>query len=129
MAVLCMACNTNSPEQKQLIGTWSEPYHVSKTVKSLTFNGDGTLIYIERRDTTWDPMSDWLGDEAELNYTVNKNQLVIFGSTKETLEHPSEEFSFSSGYSIDGNTLTIDSFSYTGGLRSPFSKSLVLKKL
>lgn len=37
LAVLCTACNTNSPEQKQLIGTWSEPYHVKTTVKSLTF--------------------------------------------------------------------------------------------
>jgi hypothetical protein len=45
LVVAFMACSTNDPEKKELLGTWSEPYHVDIMVKTMTFNDDGTLTY------------------------------------------------------------------------------------
>ena len=43
LAVALAACNTNAPEKKELIGTWSEPYHVAVNVKSITFDNNDSL--------------------------------------------------------------------------------------
>lgn len=43
LAVAFAACNTNAPEKKELIGTWSEPYHVTVNVKSITFDNNDSL--------------------------------------------------------------------------------------
>lgn len=123
------ACNSNIPDEKrQLIGTWSEPYHVNIMVKSITFNEDGTLIYIDKPDTTWNTVVDDAGNSAKLNYSVKNDKLIITGYTRPYPSDDTKPFSFTSGYNIVENTLTIDSFSYDGGDRSSFYKPLKLIK-
>lgn len=119
--VLCVACDTNDPQQKELIGTWSEQYHVNINVKSITFNADGTLNYVDKPDTTWDNIPDWGGNYATMKYSVKNQKLAFSGDRFST------PFSFSSDYSIKDNVLTIDSFAYDGGINTLF-KPLILYK-
>ena len=131
--IVCFAaCNVNNPEKKELIGTWSEPYHVNMTVKSIAFYEDGTLYYCDKADTTWENIIDWGGDHAEMQYTIKKQQICFSGQyffLNDEARRDSAIFKFNSGYSIEGNTLTIDSFAYDGGLISSFVKPLVLEKV
>ncbi len=129
---MCVACNTNNPESKELIGTWSEPYHVENMVKSITFNENGTLIYTNKPDTTWPVVIDYAGEFAELQFVAKNHQLRISGERnvfdESTLHFVREPFAFSTGYSIEGTVLTLDSFSYDGGLDSKYYKPLILYK-
>lgn len=127
IAMLCMACNTNNPEQKELVGTWSQPYHVDITVKSLTFNTDGSLIYTDKPDTTSVPVIDWAGDYAKLQYSVKDKVLHFTGYSKRSVTD-SIPFAFSSSFSIKDKTLVIDSFAYDGGMNTNFIKPLELYK-
>ena len=82
LVVAFMACSTNDPEKKELLGTWSEPYHVDIMVKTMTFNDDGTLTYTNRPDTTWNVVIDYAGEFAQLRYTAKNHQLHISGERK-----------------------------------------------
>lgn len=132
LVVAFMACSTNDPEKKELLGTWSEPYHVDIMVKTMTFNDDGTLTYTNRPDTTWDVVIDYAGEFAQLRYTAKNHQLHISGERKDydnTIgKMVYEPFTFSTGYSIKENVLTLDSFSYDGGYDSKYYKPLILYK-
>ena len=130
LVAILAACNSNNPEQNKLIGKWTEPYHVNETVKSITFDANGTAYYTEKPDTTWISIIDWGGIEEKLTYTVKKNKIYFSG---EYPSHPlrgeeTHKFSFATDYSIEGNTLTIDSFAYDGGIRTLYIKPLVLLK-
>lgn len=127
-AVLLMACNNDNPDRNALIGTWSEPYHVDITVKSIMFNANGTLEYLDVPDTTWETVIDWGGHSAKLNYVVKNNKLYFSGDSHPLPFVGSKPFAFSSEYSIENNMLTIDSFSYDGGIDSRFYKPLILYK-
>ena len=132
-ASLLVSCETSNPaEKKQLIGTWSEPYHVNNTVKSITFNNNDTLVYADKPDTTWNVVIDWGGQYARLRYIVNNHRLSISGERKDydytTGKIVREPFAFSTAYSIEGNVLTLDSFSYDGGLNSRYYKPVILYK-
>jgi len=124
LALAMTACKTNSPEQNKLIGTWHEPYHMTETVKTLRFNSNGTLLYVEKPDTTWTVTEEWGGKEATLNYSVQKGQLHFSGYgtryDNRTSKTDTLAFNYSSGYSLKGTTLIIDSFSYDGGITTQF---------
>lgn len=130
LTILLAACNTNNPEQKELIGTWSEPYHVNIYVKTITFCDNDTLVYTNKPDTTWNPVIDEAGDFARLQYIANKHQLSISGERivfdNSTSKFVREPFAFSTGYSIEGNVLTLDSFSYDG--YSTYHKPVIVYK-
>lgn len=132
VVAMCVACNGNNPESKELIGTWSEPYHVEAYVKTITFYDDDTLVYCHKPDTTWSIVVDDAGDFARLRYVAKNYQLcisgerIVFDDSKSKYVH--EPFAFSTGYSIEGNVLTLDSFSYDGGINSRYYKPLVLYK-
>ena len=132
VAVFFAACNNNEPEQKKLIGTWSEPYHVNIDVKAITFCDDDTLLYTNKPDTTWDIVIDEAGQFARLRYVANNHRLSISGDRivfdNLTSKYVREPFAFSTGYFIKDNVLTIDSFSYDGGLNSRYYKPLILYK-
>ena len=113
---------TTDPQQKELIGTWSEQYHVNINVASITFNEDGTLNYVNKPDTTWDVVNHWGGEYATMKYSVKNQKIAFFGS------YYSIPFAFSSGYSIKDNMLTIDSFAYDGGVNHAQFKQLILYK-
>lgn len=129
--MLMVACSTSSPEQKQLIGTWSEPYHVNTTVKSITFDEKGKLLFQEVPDTTWEHVIDWTGITAELGFSVKKRELCISSrgikSAKGNQDTDYAEFEYYTSFSIDKDILVIDSFSVDGGQKYPFTK-LILKK-
>ena len=132
LALLFAACNNNEPEQKKIIGTWSEPYHVNVYIKTITFCDDDTLVYTEKPDTTWNVVVDDAGRFARLRYVANNHQLGISGERivfdDLTSKYVREPFEFSTGYSIEGNALIIDSFSYDGGLNSRYYKPFILYK-
>ena len=132
LAVAFVACNTNDPERKELLGTWSEPYHVEIMVKTMTFNDDGTLTYTNRPDTTWDVVIDYAGEFAQLRYTAKNHQLHISGERKyydNTIGKMAyEPFTFSTGYSIKENVLTLDSFSYDGGYSIDYKQVILYKQ-
>ena len=130
LAVAFVACNTNDPKRKELLGTWSEPYHVTMYVKTITFYDDGTLVYTNKPDTTWNAVVDDAGQEAKLHYSVKNHQLHISGERnifdESTSKFVREPFAFSTGYSVEGNMLTIDSFSYNG--YSTYHKPVIVYK-
>ena len=132
LALFFAACNNNEPENKELLGTWSEPYHVNIYVKTITFWDNDTLAYTNKPDTTWDIVVDDAGQFAKLRYSVNNHQLSISGERivfdNSTSKFVHEPFAFSTGYSIKDNVLTIDSFSYDGGLNSKYYKPVILYK-
>ena len=133
MSLLLAACNTYEPIPNQLIGTWSEPYHVSIYVKSFTFYEDGRLEYQRIPDTTWNPVIDEAGDFGKLNFKVKNNKMYLSGmglySKDDTSKYEYVPFEYVTDYSIMGNTLTIDSFSCDGGLLSRFYYNIKLLKL
>jgi hypothetical protein len=127
-----IACDAINPEEQALIGKWSEQYHVDMYVESITFDEEGLAHYQERPDTTWFVVPDEAGRFATLKYSVKNNKLHFSGETSvwnDETSHYEENvpFSFVTDYSIQGNVLTIDSFSYKGGLDS-FFNSLILYK-
>ena len=78
MACALIACDKKvAPQQKTIIGKWSEAYHVNTVVKSLTFYEDSVLNYEEKPDTTWENIPDWAGNYATLNYTIRGNKINI----------------------------------------------------
>lgn len=135
VALMSVACNSNAPESKQqLVGIWSEPYHVKDAVQEFTFNENGTLIYIHKHDSTWTGIvHQWAPSYADLQYSVtNDEKLRISGKGRtvdiEAQTVDSVNFTFVTDYTIKGNTLTIDSFSYDGGLLSRFYYNIKLEK-
>ena len=132
MVVLFASCNQNNPEQEQLVGAWSEPFHVNTMVKSITFYDNGMLIYTDSPDTTWPQVIDYAGVFAKMKYKLKNNQLHFSGMynyINENAKRDSIPFSFSSGYTIKDNTLTIDSFAYDGGINTLYVKPLVLHRI
>ena len=126
LALMFTACNTNNPEQKELVGTWSEQYYEQTMIKSITFKNDGFLLYTDK------PTSEetWPGINAELKYSIaNMSKLCFSGErivfNDLTSKFVREPFAFSTGYSIEGNVLTLDSFSYDGD-HSKYYEPLVL---
>ncbi|MBQ8832970.1 MAG: hypothetical protein IJ000_05710 [Paludibacteraceae bacterium] len=131
VAGIWSACEAISPEEKALIGKWSEQYHVDMYVESITFDEEGLAHYQKKPDTTWFTVIDEAGSFATLKYSVKNNKLHFSGEnsvwSEETSHYEDVPFSFATDYSISGNVLTIDSFSYKGGHNS-FFDSLVLYK-
>ncbi len=126
MAVVLDSCDANKPEQDPaLLGQW-------KSYMSITFYDDNTLYYEDKPEPDESGVVlTYGGDYATLNYSAKENTLYISGerdgwdeSIHKIIKEP---FSFSTGYRIEGNTLTIDSFSYDGG-NSIFIKPLILHK-
>ncbi|MBR6018565.1 MAG: hypothetical protein IK073_08095 [Paludibacteraceae bacterium] len=120
LAVLCTACETNEPIEKQLIGRWSEPYHVKDMITSITFRKDGSALYQVIPDTTVLDKDDIIypGDSVNFNYSViGSNKLHCYYD--ETFWNlPIES---TTTFRIIGDTLIIDSLSlgyyHCNGLR------------
>ena len=131
VAGIFIACEAISPEEKALIGKWSEQYHVDIYVASINFDEDGFAHYQKKPDTTWSTVIDEAGRFATLRYSVKNNKLHFSGEnsvwSEETSHYEDVPFSFATDYSIQGNVLTIDSFADDGGLKTLF-KSLTLYK-
>ena len=89
-------------------------------VKSMTFNEDGTVIYSNKPDTTWNTYPTYGGNYAKLNYAIIENGKLRFSGY-------APKFSTDSPYKA--HTLTIDSFAYDGGTMTEFEKTLKLKKI
>jgi len=130
MMVLAAACDKDTPtqpaletqksnvvSQEMLLGTWSEPFHVTSVVRSLLFKEDGTLIYGEQPDTTFNIVFPWAPTSTVMQYEIKSNKICISGEcTKYPLDGPSytESFSYTTGCSIHDDELSIESFSYDG---------------
>ena len=132
VVAMCVACNTNNPESKELIGTWSDPVQVY--IRTFVFCEDGALLYTYAPDPRWDgAIPAEAGDGATLHYMVTENnQLCISGEYVDdlTMEQTFDTipFMFLTNFQIKGNTLTLDSFAYDGGINSRFDKNLILYK-
>ena len=125
--MIFVGCNTNSPETNNLAGTWSEPYHVNMYVASMTFDTmRGMAFYRNRPDTTWEIVLDDAGEFATLNYSASNDKIRFSGYSR--FFKDTTYFEYVTGYSIKDNTLTIDSFSYDGGIYKRFQKPLILYK-
>lgn len=130
LAILIAACSKDTPTQPQmdlqnqevitqekLLGSWSEPFHVTSVVRSLLFKEDGTLIYGEQPDTTFNIVFPWAPTSTVMQYEIKSNKICISGEcTKYPLDGPSytESFSYTTGCSIHDDELSIESFSYDG---------------
>ena len=112
------SCNTNNPEQNKLIGLWSEPHHVKDVVKSLDFKSDGTVVYTE---TDMEPT-----EAIILDYSIKDNQLTVSRfAVSDPPFIPDKSFTFTTGFVIKQEILTLDSFTYDGEI---WIKPLVLEK-
>lgn len=120
------SCNENNPEQNKLIGLWSEPYHVKEFVKSLDFKSNDTVVYIDKVDTTWNSMITVAPTEVFLSYSIRDNQLTLsrFAVSDPPLI-PDKSFTFTTGFVIKREILTLDSFTYNGDV---WIKPFVLEK-
>lgn len=58
------------------------PTMLDITVKSITFNANDTLEYLEVPDTTRETVIDWAGHSVKQNYVVRNNQLYFSGETR-----------------------------------------------
>lgn len=124
LTLIFAACSTNNPEQKELVGTWSEQYYEQTMIKSITFKNDGFLLYTDK------PTSEetWPGINAELKYSIANMSKLCFSGEAVLHRDDTIAFSFVSDYSITNNILTIDSFAYDGGVTTQFVKPLILYK-
>lgn len=97
ISMLIVSCNTNTPEQKKIIGAWYE--HSEKDViKSLVFEEDGTLLFA---------YEDTYTDKQEtMQYTIEESILRISCLPNSQEEEPCI---YSTSFSISQNKLTIDS--------------------
>ncbi len=125
------SCTKDEPSKK-IIGTWSEPYHTHVMVKSIVFLDNGTCVYTDKPDTTWPVIIDYAGINVKLNYSFVKNKLCFSGEGEQyncnVQKSKTARWVFYSDYQLEERTLTIDSFSYDGGLTTPFYKPLILEK-
>ena len=124
MAVVSGACSTNNPEMNELIGTWSEPYHVETMVKSIVFTNDGMACYSYVPDTTYDVIITYSGYYVNFQYSVLKNNRLRCTSMKLGVidDVPVD---YVTSYSIDKDTIMIDSL-YLGAYG--YVKSLKLQR-
>ena len=132
IATTLFACNTNNPEQNQLLGTWSEPLGVQVSVNALTFGADGIAVYANIPDTTMPISSTGGGTYGQMNYVVEKNSLCFSGNgvkySEIGLPIDTIPFEYDTPFAILENKLVIDSFSYDGGIMTEFIKPLILYK-
>ena len=128
VAAIMTACSTNAPETKLLIGIWTEKYHASEMIKSISFEEDGILVYTEKPDTTWPTRIDYAGNNAILHYAVKKNKLLISGNSSTSPYAETKSFKYYTDFTINGSILSIDSFSYNGGIENTFIKNIILYK-
>lgn len=124
IASFFVSCKPVEPDHSQLIGTWTEEYHINPSVTSLSFGESGVVNYIVKPDTTW-PSYPTGGFSTTLQYSVTKDNKLLFYNTKNEKDSEVTPFEYKTDYSITANKLTIDSFSYDGVI---FSKSLILFK-
>ena len=109
MAVILVGCDTNDPTQ-QLIGTWSEPYHVNNMVQSITFKSNGMAIYKYEPDTTFDIVVAEGGCQVYFKYSVVSNSQLKFTSYERQSDKDRSNY-FNTNYSITHNVLIIDKLS------------------
>lgn len=124
MAFVLGACSINNPEANELIGTWSEPYHVETMVKSIVFTNDGMACYKYQPDTTYDVIITYSGYYVNFQYSVLKNNRLRCTSMKQGVIDD-VPFDYVTSYSIDKDTLTLDSL-YLG--THGYVKSLKLQR-
>ena len=134
MVLCCLtSCNTNDPYHQKLIGSWSDKDKEDVLVKTISFNKEGTLIFTDEPNKASTPVIDYAGVHKTLQYTTKGSNLNISGTrykfNETSLRYEEEPFNYSTAFAIEGDTLTIDSFSYDGGLAGRFYKPLVLKKV
>ena len=126
LAVLCTACETNEPIEKQLIGKWSEPYHVNSMVKSIVFNSDGTALYTWLPDTTLSVIPTGGGICWYFNYTIKGDKLYCVAD--ENNVNPQLQPELITGFRIEENVLTLDTFHNSIDLSNKPTNPLILYK-
>ena len=128
VVLILNGCNDNNFESIQLLGIWKEKYHEKEMVKSISFEKNGILVYTEKPDTTWPTVIDFAGNYATLHYAVKENKLFISGNSSVSSSNEAKPFKFCTDYTINGSILSIDSFSYNGGIDNTFIKNMILYK-
>ena len=132
LATIFAACNSNEPKSKVLLGTWSEPLGFQVSVRTLTFNADGSAVYATMPDTTMSIYPTGGVIYGHMNYVALDNRLCfkgngvkfdVDGSPVDTIP-----FEFFTDFLVEKNKLIIDSFAYDGGINSKFIKPLILHK-
>lgn len=115
-ALVLTACKTsNPPTDNSLHGMW---YYTSSdedgTGTSLLFDEDGLLTYRWVPDITQSDVIDWGGMEKSMTYTTANNKLCISYADALTEIYPQSLFEYTTDYTIQGNKLTINRFSWDG---------------
>ncbi len=114
-ALVLTACKTsNPPTDNSLHGMW---YYTSSdedgTGTSLLFDEDGLLTYRWVPDITQSVVIDWGGKVKYMNYTIVNGKLQISSYDLSEVD-PNDTFEYTTDYTIRGDRLTINRFSWDG---------------
>lgn len=114
-----------------LMGYWSDEYNIDNTPKTsrivMHFDDSNDVIYkvlpIGANQSAL--LSSLL--EYEYDGTPEKGNVRFHNSYIKDVYPDSTTFDFTTGYTREGLTLTLDSFSYDGGINDQFIKPLVMR--
>lgn len=114
-ALVLTACKTsNPPTDNSLHGMW---YYTSSdedgTGTSLLFDEDGLLTYRWVPDITQSDVIDWGGMVKSMTYTIVNGKLQISSYDLSEVD-PNDTFEYTTDYTIRGDRLTINRFSWDG---------------
>ncbi len=117
-ALIITACKTSNPPTQEtnykLQGMWYLPSNPDGgTETSLLFDEYGLLTFRVKPDITQNVVLDWGGKERYMNYTTENNKLRIFYYDLSAI-YPPLSFDYTTDYTIHGDTLTINRFSWDG---------------
>lgn len=114
-----------------LAGYWSDEYNIDNTPKTSRIvihfeeEEDGSVLYREYPIGADHP--GLFSSLLEYEVTPEKGRVRFHNSYIKGIYPDSTTFDFTTGYTRKGLTLTLDSFSYDGGVNSPFIKPLVMR--
>lgn len=118
-----------SLEPIELIGYWSDEYdehNITKTSRILMhLDESNEVIYQVLPKGADHPVL--FTSLLEYEVTPDKGVVRFHNSYIKGFYPDSATFDFTTGYTREGLTLTLDSFSYDGGANSPFIKPLVMR--
>ena len=119
------------PEPTGIEGWWSDDlYDVNDTTKTsriVMLIAEDEILYKEYPRGVENRPSLSSALECEYEGSPEKGSIRIHNSYIKDVYPDTVTFDFTTGYTREGSFLTLDSFSYDGGVNSPFIKPLVMR--
>ena len=119
------------PEPTGIEGWWSDDLYdvndTTKTSKIVMLIAEDEILYKEYPRGVENRPSLSSALECEYEGSPEKGSIRIHNSYIKDVYPDTVTFDFTTGYTREGSILTLDSFSYDGGVNKPFIKPLVMR--